>query len=59
MSLWLALVSHSPAVSRGSCLRHSLVPPVVVAVVPHDVLHCCQDVVKGLGRGEEGEWWQG
>lgn len=37
-----------PAVSRGSCLRHSLVPPVVVAVVPYDVLHRCQDVVKGL-----------
>lgn len=34
--------------SQQRILRHSLVPPVVVAMVPHDVLHRCQDVVKGL-----------
>lgn len=51
---WHASAIHLMA-AGGSWLRHSLVPPVMVAVVPHDVLHRCQDVVKGLEQGEEGE----
>lgn len=55
MSPWLACTPIHLMAGRGSWLRHSLVPPVMVAMVPHDVLHRCQDVVKGLERGEEGE----